>query len=206
MRVGELDRADDAVARAAKAAAPLGPNNYKTGGVRLIEARLRIAQGRAQDGLAAALRAQDAFVAGNGNESDVYGDALLREASALLALGKPRDAEDRALRGLAIRDAISTDAPSRVDDLTIFARIELQLDKPADAVKAIERALAIAGDKPRYPGELAETRFVAARALRANKGDLTRATELARRARDELAKVPFRAALLAEVDAFLAGK
>jgi Tfp pilus assembly protein PilF len=80
----------------------------------------------------------------------------------------------------------------------------VELGKPQDARVVLEHALELQGSQPASPGVVANLEYQLARALAATKQDLPRARELATKAHDELAKIPFKKSLLDELDAWRA--
>jgi tetratricopeptide (TPR) repeat protein/predicted Ser/Thr protein kinase len=204
VRVHDLAKAEPLLLRARRIGEALGLASYRTGVASLYLSRLAVEQGRADDAVAYARDAEAAFRASNGDDSEVLGDALVREGAALLVGGKAAAAVDVARRGVALREKANADMPAIAEDLTVLGEAQLAAGHPADALASLERALQLSTSSAHYPGELASTRFAMARALIATKGDRTRATALAKQARDELAPLLYRAKLLAAVDAFLA--
>ena len=75
-----------------------------------------------------------------------------------------------------------------------------------DAIPVLELALSLQAKHPAAPGVVANLQYQLARALVASHGDRARAAELARSARDELAKVAFKKPLLDELDAWRASE
>jgi tetratricopeptide (TPR) repeat protein len=203
MRIGQLSDAEQVLDRALRLSRAYGPTSRRTASVVSTMSRLRLLQGRVDDAVTLAQQAATAFAASSGDKSDDYAGALGREGAALLARGDAAGAFDRLGRDVALREAASADNPAIAEDLTILVEAELALGRTKEALVHAERGLVLAAKRPRYPGELARTRFAAARALVATHGDRTRALELAHQARDELAPLAYRAALLAQVDAFL---
>ncbi|MCA9686136.1 MAG: tetratricopeptide repeat protein, partial [Myxococcales bacterium] len=91
--------------------------------------------------------------------------------------------------------------------LTGMGQALIGLDRPAEAIPHLERALVIRTGTAVEPTDLAETRFALARALAAGEGDPARARELATLARDAYAADGDKSkATQAEVDAWLAAR
>jgi tetratricopeptide (TPR) repeat protein len=102
---------------------------------------------------------------------------------AYLAAGRDADAIaafTRAEAGLAA--AVGADHPVLGDPLTGHGLSELGQGHAPAAVELLERAAAIRAAPDIDPGDLAETNFALARALRAAGKDRGRATELAEQA------------------------
>jgi hypothetical protein len=199
LRVGNVAEADRLFARAEALSKPYGPKNRRAAIVALLQCRVRLEQGRADEALARANDAAAAFAASGGDKSDAYGETLICRGSALLAQGKARDGIEALEQGIALREATNRERVAIAGDHTLLAEAELANGKPEDALARAERALELSAKGTRYPGELARTRFALARALVATGGDRTRASDLAKQASDELAPLPYRAALAAQV-------
>jgi tetratricopeptide (TPR) repeat protein/tRNA A-37 threonylcarbamoyl transferase component Bud32 len=125
------------------------------------------------------------------------------------SMGAHEEAKALFERGLAIREkALSPNHPDVASSLIGLARIALVQRQQADAVMLANRAVRVreAGNAPAE--DLAESRFVLARALwdaPAGQGrDHDRASALARQARDAFRKVKRNGKELAEAEAFLA--
>ena len=98
--------------------------------------------------------------------------------------------------GLSVASAYGWDA------LRCKGEALLSLGRSREAVPYLERSLTLR--KRMLPGDYARAEFALARVLGASHGDLARATELAKRAREELAPYPFLTFELREIDAWLA--
>jgi tetratricopeptide (TPR) repeat protein len=129
-------------------------------------------------------RARDIAVASFGEDSSQVGVALVNLGTALHRLGDldgARAALDRTLelwqRDLG-RDHVALGYP-----LTGLGSVLTDLDRAAEAVPLLERALALRVGGPASVAELADTRFALARALWATRADRQRASELAEQAR-----------------------
>ena len=202
LRIGELAQADRTMERALPIAKELGPKSRHTAHMQMFRARVLLAAKRADDALAAAIAAREAFAASNGETNEFYASAMTQQAAAMFALGKLRDAEKLAARAVAIKDEVKSDMWLH-DDLTLLGRIRVASKHADKAVQPLERALDIAVRRRLYPGELAQIKFTLARAL----GRQTpRAKQLASEARDQLAPLPYHADTVAAVDAFLEGR
>jgi serine/threonine-protein kinase len=199
LRVGNIAEADRLFARAEALSKPYGPKNRRAAIVALLQCRLRVEQGRMDDALARANDAVAGFAAIGGEKSDANGEALVCRGSALLGQGKAHDGIEALEQGIALREVINRERLAIAGDFTLLAEAELANGKPKDALAHAERAVELSAKGTRYPGELARTRFALARALVATGGDRTRAGELAKQASDELAPLPYRAALAAQV-------
>jgi tetratricopeptide (TPR) repeat protein len=80
----------------------------------------------------------------------------------------------------------------------------VELGKPTDAARELERALRVMTGHVAAPGALANARFQLARALVASHGERARASELVAAALDELGRYPFLKAKRAAVEAWRA--
>jgi serine/threonine protein kinase len=86
----------------------------------------------------------------------------------------------------------------------VYSAFDPELNRKVALKPILERALALQAPVPTAPGVVANLEYQLARALVAIKGDRARARELADKARDELAKYPFKKPLLDELDAWRA--
>jgi tetratricopeptide (TPR) repeat protein len=126
-------------------------------------------------------------------------------AGIALAHGRPNDALalcDDALREQDKAKAIDGDKVYGADALRCKAEALMELGRAADAIPYLERSLTLR--RRGYRGDYGRAQFALARALTAAHRDPARAVALARSAREELAKYPFLAFDLHEVDAWLA--
>jgi tetratricopeptide (TPR) repeat protein len=80
----------------------------------------------------------------------------------------------------------------------------VELGQARDALPVLEHALQLQAGQPTGPGLVANLEYQLARALVATRQDLPRARDLVTKARDELAKLPFKKSLLDELDAWSA--
>jgi hypothetical protein len=81
----------------------------------------------------------------------------------------------------------------------------VELGKSRDAIPGLEHALELQATVPAAPGVLANLQYQLARALVATKGDRARARDLVDKARDDLARYPFKKRLLDEVESWRIG-
>ena len=101
-----------------------------------------------------------------------------------LARGHHVEATALCRRALSVLEKTGgPDHPSVTPPLITLAEIELGRSRPSNAVQVAERALAVRQATRATPVELAEARFVLARALGANGTERARALQLARSAR-----------------------
>jgi hypothetical protein len=80
----------------------------------------------------------------------------------------------------------------------------VELGQPLEARPVLEKALALQTGQPTFPGVIANLDYQLARVLVATKSDRARAKELVTKARDELARIPFKKQLLDDIDAWRA--
>jgi tetratricopeptide (TPR) repeat protein len=126
-------------------------------------------------------------------------------AAAYLGLKRFDDALKMSQRCVAeFRKNRDHDAVDMVHCLAVEGATLVELGKPSDASTVLEQALALQKGNPAGPGVVANLQYQLARALVATKGDRARARDLVDKARDELAKYPFRKPLLDEVDSWRA--
>jgi hypothetical protein len=131
--------------------------------------------------------------------------ALNEDPCAAAYLGSKRYGEALTQSRTCLGDYHKNRAEDGVDMvrcLAVEGTALLELDKAQDAKPILEQALAIQAPVPAAPGVVANLQYQLARALVATKGDRARARDLADKARDELAKYPFKKPLLDELDAW----
>jgi tetratricopeptide (TPR) repeat protein len=131
-------------------------------------------------------------------EMDVAAGEVLND------LSRPNEALPLCERALSAQERDGTLSPDRVylvDALRCRAEALLGLGRPLDALPPLERSLTL--KRRTFPGDYARAQLALARALSALHLDPARARDLARAARDELAKYPHLRAELARVDVFL---
>jgi eukaryotic-like serine/threonine-protein kinase len=106
---------------------------------------------------------------------------------------------------LAIREqALGSEHPDLAHPLVGLARIALARGRPADAAALAERAVKVRGDGDAPGGDVAEARFVLARALWDASRERPRALALAEQAREAYREAGDGKAMeLAEVEAWL---
>ncbi|HEY2514739.1 MAG TPA: serine/threonine-protein kinase [Polyangiaceae bacterium] len=124
--------------------------------------------------------------------------AFVRAGRAAEALGLC----DQALSQQEAAKSIDAEKAYGWDALRCKGEALLALGRSREAVPHLERSLTV--PKRMLPGDYARAEFALARALAASHGDLSRATGLAKRAREELAAFPFLSFELREVEAWLA--
>ncbi|MGE5184978.1 MAG: tetratricopeptide repeat protein, partial [Acidobacteriota bacterium] len=125
-------------------------------------------------------------------------------AAAYAAANRPADALATARDCLAHFAKANNTGLDTVACLTLEGAALADTGHPADAVPELERALQLQTGHVAAPGVLADIQFQLARALAASGKDRERARELAARAREELARYPFKQAELAQLDAWAA--
>ena len=162
-RLGRLAEAEPILQRGvALAQATVGRRSYKTAMVMIALAELRIRQGRAHEAIELARDAAAYTKDASGEKADQYGLALAVEGTAWLAAGKPREADDRLTRGIAIRELTIADSPVLVPHLTASAEAKQALGDKAAARRLAERAVTLAARRALYPGEADHARAVLA--------------------------------------------
>ncbi|HWN69326.1 MAG TPA: serine/threonine-protein kinase, partial [Haliangium sp.] len=126
---------------------------------------------------------------------------------ALQAQGKREQAAIHYRSALVeMERSLNSGHPFMAAPLLSLAGLHLESDQPAKALPLAERALRVLEAHPDAASDLAEARFLIARALAATDQDMPRAITLARQARDTYRAIasPAHASAVAEVDAWLA--
>ena len=128
-------------------------------------------------------------------------------ASAYLGAKRYADALATSRSCLAeFRKETTDDRVDMVPCLVIEGTALVEIGKGRDALASLERAVALQTGKPAGPGVVGNLQFQLARALVASGGDRARARELATKAREEMARYPFKSTLRDEIDAWLANR
>jgi tetratricopeptide (TPR) repeat protein len=131
--------------------------------------------------------------------------ALTRLAEARSRLGQHREALADLARAAPVVDrALGPETPAAARVLAATGQVRLRLGAAAAAVAPLEHAVRIRAARRGDPRELAEARFLLARALWASGGDRDRARRLAAQARETYAAHPWFREPLAAVDAWIA--
>jgi tetratricopeptide (TPR) repeat protein len=124
-------------------------------------------------------------------------------AAAYFAAARFRDALAQSRECLAdFRRNRERDEPDMVACLGIEGTALIELGEARNARSVLEHALELQTGQPAGPGFVANLEYQLARALVASKQDLPRARDLVTKARDDLAKIPFKKPLLDELDAW----
>ena len=126
-------------------------------------------------------------------------------ATALTRAGRGAEALvlcEQALKEQEAAKSIDAEKAYGWDALRCKGEALLSLGRSKEAVAVLERSLTL--HKRMLPGDYARAEFALARALAASHGDVGRAMEMAKRAREEFAAYPFLAFELREIDAWLA--
>jgi serine/threonine protein kinase len=197
---GRTAEADPILTRAVDIARNEYGEGERLGVVLTSVAALRLEQRRPLDALEPARQAEAILLAHTSEKGGTYGQAVALEGAAFAALGKPKEALPLLVRGVAIVEAGDPGASGLLGLYTPLIETQLAVGDARAAIAAAEHGLVLCSGS-HYPGVVARARFAAARALVAT--DRKRALELAQLAREELAPVPYRADLLADVDAFV---
>ena len=121
-----------------------------------------------------------------GPESENVGVSNTNIGYALLQLGRTADARSHLMRAIAIYGrTLAADCPDLAEPMLRLGQLELRERHPREAVRQLERALALRA-KDRDPTEmLADVELGLAQALAAARDDRRRARGLAERARDQ---------------------
>ncbi len=128
-------------------------------------------------------------------------------AAALTRAGRASEALALCDQALSEQEATKSIDPEKAygwDALRCKGEALLALGRGQEATPLLERSLTL--PKRMLPGDYARAEFALARALGASRGDLARAIELAKRAREALGAYPFLSFELREIDAWLATK
>jgi tRNA A-37 threonylcarbamoyl transferase component Bud32/tetratricopeptide (TPR) repeat protein len=202
---GHLDEAEHYVATGYRLAElQSDPRNVWIGCIIFAESLLRIQQGRPEEAIAAARKAQEIALESSGESSSLYAHALAAEGYALDLEHRYDDAKRVLSHALEdFEKYASHDVDDPVEALRAMAVAEIGLGHPESVPPLIERAFVLEGKHHAFAGQLAALRFTLARAVVASKGDSQRAQDLVDEARAELANVPWQKPLLDEVETWM---
>jgi tetratricopeptide (TPR) repeat protein len=139
-----------------------------------------------------------------GADSPAVAAPLDDVAEMLERLGRYQEALPQYQRVLELTEKTSgIDNPDVADPLTGIARAHLASKHPELAVPLLERALLLREKRPGERANIADTRFVLAKALWEAKQDRARARQLAKQSRDDFARGEGDKEALDEVDNWL---
>jgi tetratricopeptide (TPR) repeat protein len=156
--------------------------------------------------LAAATRAVDTLAALFPADSYEVGAARLARACALLAAGRPSEAQaDAEAARAAFERALGHDHPFLVEPMTVRGEVALARGDVAAARDLLERAWEFRSTQLADAGAREETAFALARAIWLSPGDHAHALELAREARDGYGTLPDLAGRQAAVAGWISG-
>ncbi|MEM7156821.1 MAG: tetratricopeptide repeat protein [Myxococcota bacterium] len=124
-----------------------------------------------------------------GDDHADVGSSLTNVGQSLIDQARHDEAEPVLREALAIKErALGEQSPRLVITLVALANASLAGNTPHAAREHAQRAVAIAQENSMTPRQLAEARFVLARAQWSDGGDRAAAVELARRAREAFAE------------------
>jgi len=149
---------------------------------------LALTEQRWADALAAATIARDILAAADGNDALAVAGPERDRSVALGALNRLPEALVAAQRALAIVEKAGTDGEQRLAGaLSDLCEVEIAMDKPADCIPHGQRAVAAitARGVDADPLELADARYVLARAMWEAKLDRPHARQIAMQAQAE---------------------
>jgi tetratricopeptide (TPR) repeat protein len=195
-----LGRYDEANAAFGRASNTPSASNFTVGVVLCDRARVLVAQGKFDEAVASC---QHGLATLKKEGIDGTGLALEEDpcAASYLAAKRLDEALTQSRVCLAdFRKSRDHDAVDMVPCLAVEGATLVELSKPRDAISVLEQALALQAGTPAAPGVLANLQYQLARALVATKGDRARPRELVDKAREELARYPFKKPLLDELD------
>jgi hypothetical protein len=198
---GRYDEAREALNRAANTPSIL---ESTMGSVRGDLARVLVAEGQFDKALS---NCQQGIAILKKEGLEATNLAINEDPCAAASLGSKRydEALTQSRTCLAdFRKNRAEDGSDMVPCLAVEGTALLELGKPGDAKPILEHALALQAPVPAAPGIVANLEYQVARVLVATKGDRARARELVDKARDELAKYPFKKPLLDELDSWRA--
>jgi tetratricopeptide (TPR) repeat protein len=161
-------------------------------------------QGKYEEALANQRRALAIGAKALGPDHPDVAEILTNLGDLLCVQGKYEQALVHLRRAVAIQEkALGPEHPDLANSLTDIGRAEVGLHQPVSALVVLERALALRQKSLDKPDDLADTRFVLARALWDAGRDRGRAHTLATQARDAYATRAEHKNELAEVNRWL---
>jgi tetratricopeptide (TPR) repeat protein len=198
-----LGRYDEARAVLQHALEIPSASEIMVGIVRCDLARVLVAEGKFDDAIASCRQGLESIrKRGGGWNLAINEDPL---AAAYLGAGKYDDALTASRECIAeYRGHRDHDEADMVACLAIEGTALIELGQSREARAVFEHAIDLQGNQPASPGVVANLDYQLARALVVSKQDLPRARDLAMKARDELAKLPFKKSQLDELDAWRA--
>jgi hypothetical protein len=140
-------------------------------------------------------------LAGRDRES-TFGFVLQTVIEVHRRAGRTAQAATEADQLVALEKVLGSDSPIWVQFLRVAGPAWMDAGQPAKAHEALERALRLSARHPFFPGWVPELKYQLARASLADGGDRERSAILVQQAHDELAALPQKKKLLAEVDAW----
>jgi len=203
-KLGRLAESEDAAEHVLEIAKRVGDNDYAAMAMGLA-AIARAAAGNQTEG-AAWLAKAESTLAELKSEATFDGAEIMRlDTEAAVLLGQHAHARELADRLMANdTPRLPADSPQWVPNLRVAGMAYLADGQLAKARDTFERALALSGKQPFYAGWVGDMKYLLARALVGLHQDAPRAATLCREAETELAALPVRAKLHAEVAAWCA--
>ena len=200
LEVGRFDEAADAARRTIRE-----PENLYSAVGRAILAEVLAEQGRFSEATAEAQRTLDLVGSLKRRSSPTGVEVVRRSAKVFFLAGVIPRAKVLIDEAMTVgQKVLEPNAPEWVPFLSVAGATEVALGHGVPAVALLDRALTLSGAHPLYPGCVAEIRSLLARALVLARGDRVRAADLASQAAEELAKLPWRKAMLDDLNAWRA--
>jgi eukaryotic-like serine/threonine-protein kinase len=201
--LGQFEEAEACQKRALRLReAASGPEHQLVVGPLVELGAVHAATGHYQEAEAEFRRAISILEKTQGPETPDLNEPLGRLGGVWAEQGRFREALVVDKRAVAAAEKLGANHPAAARALTGLGRDQLALGEPVLAAADLDRALKIREAHPTLPADLAETRFLLARALVSSKGDLARARRLAVAARDAY-RGSFRVKELAAVERWL---